>query len=124
MFLTMRVASRGSSSFHGIAKQGSYPVRICRFDTPGLEGVLNLDLTLGKGSYIPVEIRRTVRLQPLQDSGEPALETCADCRQLPLDGDFGEVIHGDPERFRGTLKVAERLFAVEMECESSAAHET
>src|SRR6185369_1640599 len=118
----MRAASRGSSSFHGIAKQGPDPIRIWRFDTPGLERVLNLDLTLCKGPDIPVEIRRTIGPQPLQSSGEPALETGADCRELPFDGDLGEVIHGDAECFRGSLEVAERFLAVEMKSEGRATH--
>src|SRR4051794_2646090 len=102
----MRAASRGSSSFHGIAKQGSYPVGVWRLDTTGLERVLDLHLALSEALDIPLKILRAVGLQPLQRSGEPALETGADRRELPLDGDFGEVIHGNPERLRGPFEVA------------------
>jgi len=119
----MRAASRGSSSFHGIAKQGSYPVRVRRLDPAGLEGVFDLDLALSEVSDVPLEIRRAVRAQPLQRSGEPALETGADGGELPFDGDFGELIDGDSERFRGPFEVPERLIAMEMDGEGGAAHE-
>jgi hypothetical protein len=108
---------RGSSSFHGIAKQGSYPIRVWRFNTAGLEKVLDLHLALSEVPDILVEIRRAVGLQPLQGSGEPALEASGDCRKLPLDGDLGKVIQCDTERLRGPLKVTERLIVVEVKRE-------
>src|SRR3954465_10648976 len=118
----MRVASRGSSSFHGIAKQGSYSIHVWRFDTAGLEGVLDLHLALGEVPDVPVEILRAIGLQPLQGASELAFETGADGSELPLDGDLGEVVHGDSERFRGPFKVTERLVVVEVQRESGAAH--
>jgi hypothetical protein len=118
----MRAASRGSSSFHGIAKQGSYPVRVRRLDPLGLEGVLDLDLALSEVSDIPLKIRWTVGAQPLQRSGEPTLKTGADGGELPFDGDLGEVIDGDSERLRGPFEVPERLITMKMDGEGSAAH--
>src|SRR4051812_941032 len=101
----MRAVSRGSSSFHGIAKQGSYPICVWRFDTMGSKGILVLHLTSSEFPDIPVEIRRAIGLYPLQGSGKATLEASTDCRELPLDGDFGEVVHGDSERLRGPFKV-------------------
>jgi hypothetical protein len=118
----MRAAWRGSSSFHRSAKQGSYPIRVRRFNTADLERVLDLHLALSEVPDILVEIRRAVGLLPLQGSGEPALEASADCRKLPLDGDFGKVIHGYTKRLRDPFKVTERLVVVEVKRESGAAH--
>src|SRR5947199_9421363 len=119
----MRAPSRGSSSFDGVSKQASYPIRIWRCSTMGLEGVFDLHFALSEVPDIPVEIRRAVGLQPLQGSGEAALEAGADCRELALNGNFSEVIHGNSERLCGPLKVTERLIVVEMERESGATHE-
>jgi hypothetical protein len=122
-FWTISAASRGSSSFHGIAKQGSNPIRVWRFDTVSPKGVVDLHFTLSEVPDIPFEICRAVGLQPLQSSSKPALEAGADRRELPLNGDFGEVIDGDSERLSGLFKAAERLIIVEVKCESGAAHD-
>src|SRR4051794_34088951 len=96
-------------SFHGIAKQGSYPIGVCRLDTAGRKRGSVLALALSEGPDIPVEIRRAIGFDPFQSSGKPSPAAGTDRRKLPLDGDLGEVVHGDSERLRGPFKVTERL---------------
>jgi hypothetical protein len=118
----MRTASLGSSSFHGVAKQGSYPIRVWRFNTEGLERVLDLHFALSEVPNILVEIRRTVGFQPLQSSAQPTFGTGTDCGEFPLDGDLGKIIHRYTQRLRGPFKVTESLIAVEVKCKNSPAH--
>src|SRR4051812_35456751 len=108
----MRAASRGSSSFHGIAKEGSYALHVRRLHTASLEGVFDFHLASSDLPEVTVEVRRTIGFQTLQSSSEPTLETGSDCRELALDGHFGEIIGGNSERLRGAFKVAERLLVV------------
>ena len=118
----MRAASRGWSSFHGIAKKSSYTVRIGRLHAAGLERILDLHLAPSKGSDIPVKVHRVIGAQLLQGSSEPALETYADRGELPFNGCLGELIGGDSKLRGSPLEVAKRLLIVEVECEGSLTH--
>lgn len=118
----MTAASRGSSSFHGMAKEGSYAVWIWRSRAPSLEKVFDLDFTSSEFLDVPIEIRRAVRLQPIQGSGEPAFESGADRCKLSLDGGFGKLVRGDAERFCSPLEATEGFFVPEVERESGVTH--
>jgi hypothetical protein len=89
----------------------------------GPERVLDVDLAASEILDVLFEIRRGIRLQTLESPDEPPFQTSADGGELPLDGDLGEVVDGNPAGFRGLLQVAERLVVVEMQGESSAAHD-
>src|SRR6266545_5400434 len=118
----MTAASRGSSSFHGMAKQSSYAVRVWRFHALRLEGILELDVTASKFSDISIEVRRSIGPQLAQSSGEPAFEAGSDCCELAFDGGFGQLVCGDPKLLCDPLEVSERFLVLEVEGEGGSAH--
>jgi hypothetical protein len=96
-----------------MAKQGSYAIGVCRFDTSSLEGILDLQLAASKVTDILVEVSGTFRLQPFQRPGDPTLESGTDRRELQLDCRFGKLIRTDSKRRRGPLQIAERFLIAE-----------
>lgn len=87
-----------------MAKEGSYALHVLRLHTASLEGVFDFHLASSDLPEIPVQIRRAIGLQPLQGASEPVLGAGADCRELALDGYFGEIVREDSECLRGALK--------------------
>src|SRR4051794_33147192 len=76
-FRTRTASSRGSSSFQATGKQGSYAMRVVGAHALALEGVVKFHLAASKVFNILLDGASLVRLESVQDAGEPALEACA-----------------------------------------------
>ena len=98
-----------------MAKQSSYAVWIWRFHALCPEGILDLDFASSKLADRSLEVLRVIGPQPVQSSGESAIEAGADRRELALDGGFGQLVRRDSKLLCDPLEIAESFFVLEVE---------
>lgn len=82
-----------------------------------LEGIIKLHLTASKVFNVLLDGPPLVRLEPMQDASEPALETCTHRSQLSFDRGLGELVCRNPKIMGSLLQMPERLFVAEVELE-------
>jgi hypothetical protein len=75
-----------------MAKQGSYAIHVGSLYAVGSQRIVDLHLAARDFPDLPVEIFPALRLQALQSTREPALQTGADRGKLPLDGGLREIV--------------------------------
>ncbi len=92
-----------------------------RVDAPALEGVVKLHLATSKVFNVLLDGTSLVRLEPVQDAGEPALEACTHRSQLPFDRSLGELVRRNPKLMGSLLQMPERLFVAKVELEDGCA---